>query len=104
MKDKFSLKLTVPNIVLIGTTLIGVLSYFYSLDKRVSIVEQDVVHVRQDIVQLTKEFELDLEQQRKQMDRVEDQVNKIYSIMVEKNSQRRIALLESRYGRKKYKS
>lgn len=66
MKEKESLKITVPTLLLIVTTLATGAGYFYSLDKRLSIVEQNIVHVEQDG-----------EQRDRTLSRIEDKVDKI---------------------------
>lgn len=71
IKEKISLRLTIPTLIAIISALVGVVGYCYSIDKRLSLVEQSIVHVEQDIIQ-----------QDKQLNRLEDKIDKIYEILV----------------------
>lgn len=64
--------------MLIITSSIGAVSHYYSVEKRLSIVEQDILHLEQDMIQ-----------QDKQLDRVEDKVDKIYTILAGKSDPKR---------------
>lgn len=84
MKDTL-FKLTIPTIsalLLSVSTLIGAVGYFYSLDNRVSLLEQNVVHVQQDKIELEKHVdEMNAKQDNRQI-RLEDKIDKIYDILV----------------------
>jgi len=71
MQEKLHFNLTIPTLFLIVSAFIGALGYLYSVDKRLSLVEQNILHVEQDMIQ-----------QDKQLSRLEDKIDKIYEILV----------------------
>jgi len=76
---KLSFSLNITTLIAIITMFVSAIWYIYSIDKRLSLVEQDVVHVEQG-----------MEQQDRQLDRLENKLDKIYAILAEKSSLRKI--------------
>jgi hypothetical protein len=70
IQEKLNLKINLPTLLLMLSMFVGgtsyCISYVFSLDKRLSIMEQNIVHVEQDG-----------EQRDRTLSRIEDKVDKI---------------------------